>query len=94
MANTWYVTFEVQNRAALPKRRSPRETKTFATEKEARAFARQKLHEGLAVHAGTMNPYVPRQSIPSSSIPTWLASTPEDDTAELSGTTPGEKRST
>jgi len=93
MANIWYVTFEVPNRAALPKRRSPRETRTFATEKEAQAFARERFNEGLVVHAGTINPYVPKQIIPSSSISTWLAAAQEADTAEPSGTQSRKKQS-
>ena len=32
MTLTWYVTFEAQKRGILPKSRSPRETRTFATE--------------------------------------------------------------
>jgi hypothetical protein len=70
---TWYVTFEVQKRGALPKRRSPRETKTFTTEAEARTFARARLSEGLMVFAGTINPHRPRQIILSHHIPDWVA---------------------
>jgi hypothetical protein len=79
MTPTWYVTFEVRKRGTLPKQRSPRETRTFATEAEAKAFARAKLDEGLAVFAGTINPSVPRQLIPSARIQAWL-------TGELSDT--------
>lgn len=70
---TWYVTFEVQKRGALSKRRSPRETRTFTTEAEARSFARARLNEGLMVFAGTINPYRPRQVILSHEIPDWVA---------------------
>jgi len=70
---TWYVTFEVRRRGLFPKPRSPRETKTFATEAEAKLFARQKLDEGLAVIAGTINPHSPKQLIPSNRIHAWLA---------------------
>jgi len=55
MSPTWYVTFEVQRRGVLPRQRSPRETKTFATEHEAKLFARAKRDEGLSVFAGTIN---------------------------------------
>jgi hypothetical protein len=72
MQPTWYVTFEVQKRGVLPKRRSPRITKAFETELEAKDFARKKLDEGLTVFAGTINPYVPKQLIPSHDIPAWL----------------------
>lgn len=72
MTPIWYVTFEVRKRGTLPKQRSPRETRTFATEAEAKAFAREKLDAGLAVFAGTINPHTPRQLIPSSRIQAWL----------------------
>jgi hypothetical protein len=67
MAHIWFVTFEVQKRGPWPKgRRTPRRTKTFETETEAKDFARSKLNEGLVVFAGTVNPYLPKQLIPSS----------------------------
>ena len=69
----WYVTFEVRKRGILPKQRSPRETRTFVTEAEAKAFARSKLDEGLTVFAGTINPHTPKRLVPSSQIYTWLA---------------------
>lgn len=72
MVPTWYVTFDVRQRGALPRQRSPRETKTFVTEDEAKRFARTKLDEGLAVFAGTINPHVPRRLIPASEIQAWL----------------------
>ena len=55
----WFVTFEIRKRGILPKQRSPRETRTFATEGEAKIFARSKLEEGLTVFAGTINPHYP-----------------------------------
>jgi hypothetical protein len=72
MPFTWYVTFEVHKRGTLLKRRSPRATRTFATEAEAREFARAKFNEGLIVYAGTVIPHKPRRTIPSSDIPAWL----------------------
>jgi hypothetical protein len=72
MPHAWYVTFEVHKRGSLPKRRSPRVTKTFETETEAKNFARARFHEGLVVFAGTINPYVPKQLIPSNNMPQWL----------------------
>jgi len=72
MPHAWYVTFEVQKRGVLPKRRSPRVTKTFETETEAKDFARARFNEGLVVYAGTINPYLPRQHITSGRIPIWL----------------------
>ncbi|MCP3461781.1 hypothetical protein NLN62_16010 [Bradyrhizobium sp. CCGUVB23] len=73
MTPTWYVTFEIPRRGILPKQRSPRETRTFTTEAEAKAFARLKLAEGQSLFAGTINPHLPKQLIPSSRIYAWLA---------------------
>ncbi|WP_061024806.1 hypothetical protein [Bradyrhizobium sp. CCH5-F6] len=72
MAFTWYVTFEVHKRGVLPRRRSPRETRTFETEAQARSFARAKFDEGLIVYAGTINPSIPRRLIPSGEISHWI----------------------
>ena len=78
MTPTWYVTVEIQERGILPKRRSPRETTTFATELEVKAFARAKLDEGLVVFAGTINPHSPKQHIPSPRVHLWLYGQPEE----------------
>jgi hypothetical protein len=72
MTYTWYVTFQVHKRGTLLKRRSPRATRTFETEEEAKDFARAKFNEGLIVYAGTIIPHRPRRAIPSSDIPAWL----------------------
>jgi hypothetical protein len=69
---TWYVTFEVRDRGTMPRRRRPVETRTFATEIEAKQFARVKLDEGLAVYAGTINPRLPKRIIPSGGLSHWL----------------------
>jgi hypothetical protein len=75
--HTWYVTFEVPKSSTLTRRRNPRSTRTFATEAEAKDFARVKFGEGLVVTAGTIIPYSPRQAIPSTGIPAWLGSAEE-----------------
>ena len=69
----WYVTFEIRKRGILPKQRASRETRTFATEAEAKIFARSKLKEGLTVFAGTINPHMPKRLILSSQVYAWLA---------------------
>ena len=79
MTPNWYVTFEVPSRGIGPKPRSPRETRTFVTEAEAKIFARSKLAEGLVVIAGTINPHTPKRVVPSSHIQAWLA----DDEREV-----------
>jgi hypothetical protein len=84
MPNTWYVTFVVPKSGTLVRRRSLRSTRTFATEAEAKDFARVKFGEGLVVTAGTIIPHLPRQAIPSTGIPAWLGSAEErpDENAE------------
>jgi hypothetical protein len=74
MTHTWYVTFVVPKGGTLVRRRSLRSTRTFATEAEARDFARVKFSEGLVVTAGTIIPHLPKQAIPSNRIPAWLGS--------------------
>lgn len=75
----WYVTFEVRQGGILPRQRSPRETRTFATEAEAKIFARSKLDGGLIVYAGTINPHTPKRVVPSSQIDSWLTDAPVND---------------
>jgi len=70
---TWYVTF-IRKRGELSKKeRSPRVTRTFATEAEAKRFARQRFRDGLVVYAGTINPHSPKRLIVFSAMPDWLA---------------------
>lgn len=71
-APIWFVSVEVRRSGILPRRRSPREIKTFATEAEAKIFARSKLDDGLAVFAGTINPYSPKRLVLSSQVLAWL----------------------
>jgi hypothetical protein len=73
MPPTWYVSFEGHRRGLLPKKRSPRETRTFPTEAEAKLFARAILAEGLIVFAGTINPHAPRRLVPPGEVQDWLA---------------------
>jgi len=75
----WFVTVELRKSGVLPRQRSPRETKTFATDAEAKIFARSKLDDGLAVFAGTINPYFPKRLVLSSQILAWLNEEQEDD---------------
>jgi len=85
MPDVWYVTFEVHKRGTLQERRSPRATKTFETEREAREFARTKFNDGLIVHAGTLNPHLPRRTIPSNDVPGWLGDPDREEPAGASG---------
>jgi hypothetical protein len=79
---TWYVTFEIRKRGLLKKERSPRETRTFATEPEAKIFARAKLDEGLVVFAGTINPESPKRLILFHDVGDWLAGRAEPTSRE------------
>ena len=90
MPHTWYVTFETSRRGVLPRPRSPRATRTFETEKEAKDFARAKLDEGLCMHAGTINPHTPKQLIVSGNIASWLEE--ESDNAPHADCRPCERR--
>jgi hypothetical protein len=69
----WYVTFEIRKSGLLHKKeRSPRRSRTFATEADAKVFARARLDDGLIVFAGTVNPYSPKQLIVPEDIVRWL----------------------
>lgn len=83
MTATWYVTFESRPRSLRAPRRSPRETRTFATEDEAKIFARSKLDDGLIVFAGTINPHLPRRHVPSSQVHLWLSEEHKDSAEGL-----------
>ena len=86
MTPAWYVTFELPRRGTLVRRRSHRSTRTFATETEARNFARMKFQEGLIVTAGTIIPHSPRRAIASRSIAPWLAQGQEQEAADPDST--------
>jgi len=68
---TWYVSY-IASGSMLGDRAS-RATKNFASEEEARAFARSRTEAGdQTLIAGTINPVLPKRVIPSASIPAWL----------------------
>ena len=85
MGIAWYVTFETRKRGELSKKeRSHRETRTFATEAEAKRFAQQRLREGLVVFAGTLNPHSPKRLVIFPAIPDWLAEQNEPTSIDAS----------
>ena len=84
MPYSWYVTFEVKKRGCCLEGEA-HEQPEFETEEQAREFARAKFNEGLMVHAGTVNPYLPRRTIPSSDIPGWLDNQLQDDLTDARG---------
>jgi hypothetical protein len=68
--NSWYVSYD---ECTPPSVRMVRATKTFASEAEAKRFARIKTLEGhTTLVAGTINPVMPKRIIASASIIDWL----------------------
>ena len=66
-------------------------TKTFENEFEAKNFARARFDEGLMVHAGTINPHLPRQLISSRNIVSWLQDQQGQDGTKPDGAQEEEK---
>jgi hypothetical protein len=81
MLHTWFVTFEVPKTWTIARKRraTPRETRTFASEAEARDFARSKFQDGLMVFAGTINPHLPKLLISTRCISNWLDGMPAEN---------------
>lgn len=68
---TWYVSYVASG--DVSGERAYRATKTFASEREARTFARRRFEAGdKTLVAGTLNPVTPKRVVPSSAIPDWL----------------------
>ena len=67
---TWYVSFAVRD-PDTTHRRFARQTRTFATEQEARAFAQGLLDQTNDISAGTINPHTPRCVIAPKAIADW-----------------------
>lgn len=73
---TWYVSFVASGDVSADRVR--RATKTFASEGEAKRFARAKFEGGdKTLVAGTINPETPKRVISSSAIPDWLEESPD-----------------
>lgn len=66
----WYVSFAVRNPDA-GHHRFARQTRTFTTEQDAKAFARTLLDQTQDVSAGTINPHTPRRVIAPAAITAW-----------------------
>jgi hypothetical protein len=74
MKPKWYISFEPANRGK--DRIYRRETKTFLTEAEAKAFAQMILEHAFRVSAGTINPVQPKRVIGSKRVLSeWLSRT-------------------
>jgi hypothetical protein len=73
-AMTWYVSFIAGESLSVD--RAHRGTKTFASEHEAKKFARSRFEAGdQTLVAGTINPVTPKRVISSAAIPDWLDET-------------------
>ena len=71
---TWYVSFIAGEN--LSGDRAHRGTKNFASEHEAKTFARARFDAGdQTLIAGTINPVTPKRVIPSAAIFDWLEET-------------------
>jgi len=72
---SWYVSYAASGDASGD--RGPRATMRFASEQEARKFARAKFEAGdKTLVAGTINPASPKRVVPSAAIPDWLDEAP------------------
>jgi len=69
----WYVAFGPDKTLNSDDRiaGAARSTRTFKTEADAKAFAREIVAKGWSATAGTLNPYQPKQVIGSSQIEDW-----------------------
>jgi hypothetical protein len=68
---TWYVSFQ-SNELVGKRTHVIRGTEIFLNERDAKVFATAKLAEGSIVNAGTLNPHLPKRTIASMQILSWL----------------------
>jgi hypothetical protein len=67
----WYVSYVASG--DISGERAYRATRTFASEREAKSFAKARFDAGdKTLVAGTLNPVAPKRVVPSSAIPDWL----------------------
>jgi hypothetical protein len=67
----WFVSFAVRAPDATHQRYQ-RQTRTFASEREAKAFAASLLDRTDDISAGTINPHSPRRVIAPAAIMDWV----------------------
>lgn len=72
---SWFVTY--QPRGRHPGAGYTRMSEQFASEQDAKAFARARLADGPDITAGTINPHQPKRFIGSAQIVDWLNEHPE-----------------
>jgi hypothetical protein len=66
---TWYVSFETSSQGRRP---FARLTETFASEREAKQFAKAKVEPTQNVTAGTINPHTPKRIVTPMQVPDWV----------------------
>jgi hypothetical protein len=70
----WYVSYRSNiNPKGGNEERYVRATRRFKTEAEAKQFAQEIIKKGWSAIAGTLNPYVPKKTVPSTKILDWIA---------------------
>jgi hypothetical protein len=69
----WYVAYGPDKTLKTDVRASGpvRSTRTFKTEADAKAFAKQIISKGMSATAGTLNPHQPKQVIGASQVELW-----------------------
>ena len=67
--DTWFVSFKNMR---IDARDPSRATATFATELEAKQFARSRNLATDKIYAGTINPHNPKRTITSEQVLDWL----------------------
>src|ERR1019366_778357 len=75
ITNRWFVSVKGPSewRPKSSRAPSPRQTKSFSTESDAKQFAKAMLSDGFAVTAGTLNPHQSRRRIiTASKIDQWI----------------------
>ncbi len=65
----WYVSFETPRDE---KRKFARVTEIFASEHEAKQFAKEKLVYAQNISAGTLNPLRPKRTVAPIHVPEWI----------------------
>lgn len=70
----WYVSYRSN---IIPQRKNEercvRATRRFKAEAEAKQFAQEIIKNGWSAIAGTLNPHIPKKTIPSTKILDWIA---------------------
>ncbi|MBR0874822.1 hypothetical protein JQ633_31010 [Bradyrhizobium tropiciagri] len=67
----WFVSFALHD-ANVSHKRFPRQTRTFPSEQQAKAFASSLLEQTPDIAAGTINPHLPRRIIAPAAIAAWV----------------------